>query len=76
MSKLKLENVKIFLPNDYNGNYTEADLVEWLECQIGIRYKHDISDDNPLFAVELSDCTISVGKTTLDEKEIEIDKIV
>lgn len=51
-------------------------LAEWLEYQIGIRYKHQISEDNPLFTIELSDCTVSVGKATLDNKEIEIDKIV
>jgi hypothetical protein len=76
MSKLKLQDLKIFFPNDFKGEFSEADIVEWLECQIGIRYKHDISNDNPLFALELSDCTVSVEKATLDNKEIEIDKIV
>ncbi len=76
MSKLKLQDLKIIFPNDFKSEFSEADITEWLECQIGIRYKHQISEDNPLFALELCDCTVSVGKATLDDKEIEIDKIV
>lgn len=74
MSKLNLEDFKLQLPNDFKGNFSQADFIEWLECQIGIRYRYDISNDNPLCGIDISDCNISVGKATLDNEVIELDK--
>ena len=66
MSKLNLKDVKIELPNYFNGKPDEVDIVEWLEYRFGAR--SDIRIANPLYNLELSDCTISVGEDKIDGK--------
>jgi hypothetical protein len=66
MSKLNLKDVKIELPNYFNGKPDEVDIVEWLEYRFGARA--DIRISNPLCNLELSDCSIYVGEAKIDGK--------
>jgi hypothetical protein len=68
MTHLSLKNVKIELPNYFNGNPDEVDIVEWLEYRLGAR--SDIRIANPLCDLELSDCIISVSEAKIDGKVI------
>lgn len=68
MDKLKLEGVKIELPVGLRIN--EADIVEWLEFKIGM--SSSIHMANPLSDYELSDCSISIDKCLLNDREIKL----
>ncbi len=69
MSKLQLNNVKIDLPQGFDKDFDEVDLVEWLEWELGAR--SDIRLNNPLHDIELSDCNVSVGEAKIDGKNFK-----
>lgn len=66
MSSLKLKDVKIKMPKDFNGSPSDLDIIEWLEYRFGARC--DIRISNPLYDTELSDCEVSIGKAEIDGK--------
>ena len=68
MEKLKLEGVKIEFPVQLRIN--EADIVEWLEFKIGMSSSMHMA--NPLSDYELSDCSITIDKCLLNDREIKM----
>lgn len=64
MAKLSLKDVKIQLPADFATAFTEADLIEWLEWELGARF--DIKQTNPLYEIELHDCKVTIGESKID----------
>lgn len=66
MSKLKLKNVRIELPKDFNGNPTDSDMIEWIEYEIGMTSV--ISTANPLFEVDIKACSVWVGEMSVNGK--------
>lgn len=70
MSKLKINDLKIQLPSDFNGDFDDAQFVEWIEWELGKRF--DIKMTNPLIDISLKDCEVSIGSALLNDKPIII----
>ncbi len=69
MSNLKLTNLKIELPKDFNGSSpTSSQILSWLEFELGI--SPQMSMENPLVYTDLKDCKVSFDKSFLDGIEV------
>ncbi len=70
MPKLTIKNLKITFPKSLQVDPNEAEFVEWMEWELGLR--HDIKVSNPLSEIELKDCGVSADEWIIDGKPIKL----
>ncbi len=67
--ELKLSGVNIDLPDGFNDEFTDEQLVEWLNFEFSLAGY--IQRSNPLCKIELKDCSISIKSATLNGNKIK-----